>query len=106
MNGIPLLLEQVESIQRLATRLAELGAILGKPRKTSSNSYTPPSQDGPGGPSSWRGNACGELVALEVVGDHKPDVWISDCSGGQHQLGHSYQVCLAHVLRDVPYVID
>jgi len=43
-----LLLEQAEMIQRLATRIAELEAILGKPRKTSSNSHTPPSQDGPG----------------------------------------------------------
>ena len=43
-----LLLEQAEMIQRMATRIAELEAILGKPRKTSSNSHTPPSQDGPG----------------------------------------------------------
>ena len=43
-----LLLEQAEMIQRMATRIAELEAILGKPRKTSTNSHTPPSQDGPG----------------------------------------------------------
>lgn len=43
-----LLLEQAAMIQRLAARIAELEAILGKPRKTSSNSHTPPSQDGPG----------------------------------------------------------
>ena len=42
-----LLLEQAEMIQRLATRIAELEAILGKPRKTSSNSHTPSSQDPP-----------------------------------------------------------
>jgi transposase len=40
-----LLLEQAEMIQRLAARIAELEAILGKPRKTSSNSHTPPSQE-------------------------------------------------------------
>jgi transposase len=43
-----LLLEQAEMIQRLADRIAELEAIVGKPRKTSSNSHTPPSKDGPG----------------------------------------------------------
>jgi hypothetical protein len=43
-----LLLEQAEMIQRLATRIAELEAILRKPLKASSDSHTPPSQDGPG----------------------------------------------------------
>ena len=37
-----LLLEQAAMIQRQATPIAELEAILGKPRKTSSNSHTPP----------------------------------------------------------------
>ena len=44
-----LLVEQAELIQRLAARIAELEAIVGRPRKTSSNSHTPPSKDGPGG---------------------------------------------------------
>jgi len=43
-----LLLEQAAVIKRLATGIAELDAILGKPRKNSSNSHTPPSQDDPG----------------------------------------------------------
>jgi len=38
-----LLLEQAEMIRRLATRIAELEAVLGKPRKASSSSHTPPS---------------------------------------------------------------
>jgi transposase len=43
-----LLLEQAQMIQRLPDRIAELEAMVGKPRKTSSNSHTPPSKDGPG----------------------------------------------------------
>jgi transposase len=43
-----LLDEQAALIERLATRVAELEAALSKPRKTSSNSHIPPSQDGPG----------------------------------------------------------
>lgn len=45
-------------------------------------------------------------VAEEVLSGHKPDVWISDRYAGQQELGHSHQVCLAHVLRDVQYAID
>ncbi|MBP2233327.1 hypothetical protein J2847_006664 [Azospirillum agricola] len=47
-----LLLEQAALIERLAARTTELEALVGKPRKTSSNSHTPPSQDGPGRPGS------------------------------------------------------
>ena len=43
-----LLDEQAALIERLAARIAELEAALTKPKKTSSNSHTPPSQDGPG----------------------------------------------------------
>lgn len=43
-----LLTEQASLIERMAARIAELEAAAGKPRKTSSNSHTPPSQDGPG----------------------------------------------------------
>ena len=45
-------------------------------------------------------------VAEAVLGDHRPDVWISDRYGGQQELGSRHQVCLAHVLRDVQYAID
>jgi len=41
-----LLAEQAALIERLAARIA----VVGKPRKTSSNSHTPPSKDGPGQP--------------------------------------------------------
>jgi transposase len=42
-----LLIEQAAMIERLAARIAELEAVLGRPRKTSSNSHLPPSKDGP-----------------------------------------------------------
>jgi len=45
-------------------------------------------------------------VAKTVLGNHRPDVWISDRYGGQQELGGRHQVCLAHVLRDVQYAID
>lgn len=43
-----LLEEQAALIERMAVRIAELEAALAKPKKTSSNSHAPPSQDGPG----------------------------------------------------------
>ena len=45
-------------------------------------------------------------VAQDVLGDHQPDVWVSDRYAGQQELGKEHQVCLAHVLRDVQYAID
>src|SRR5690349_16762822 len=44
-----LLLEQAALIERLVARVAELEALVGKPKKTSANSHIPPSRDGPGG---------------------------------------------------------
>jgi transposase len=46
-----LLVEQAALIERLAARVGELEALVGKPRKTSANSHVPPAQDGPGGAS-------------------------------------------------------
>jgi hypothetical protein len=37
-----LLIEQAAMIERLTARIAELEAVLGRPRKTSSNSHLPP----------------------------------------------------------------
>jgi len=45
-------------------------------------------------------------VAEDVLGDYRPEVWVSDRYAGQQELGQSHQVCLAHVLRDVQYAID
>jgi len=44
-----LIVEQAALIERLVARVAELEALVGKPKKTSANSHLPPSQDGPGG---------------------------------------------------------
>jgi transposase len=41
-----LLVQQQEMIERLVARISELEALVGKPRKTSSNSHIPPSKDG------------------------------------------------------------
>jgi transposase len=43
-----LLLAQHEMIERMAARISELEALVGKPRKTSTNSHIPPSKDGIG----------------------------------------------------------
>jgi transposase len=45
-------------------------------------------------------------VAERVLGEHQPEVWVSDRYAGQQELGRLHQVCLAHVLRDVQYAID
>ncbi len=41
-----LLAQQQELIERLAARVTEFEALVGRPRKTSSNSHVPPSKDG------------------------------------------------------------
>ena len=48
----------------------------------------------------------GRAVAETVLGEHRPEVWISDRYAGQQGLAEVHQVCLAHVLRDVQYAID
>lgn len=48
----------------------------------------------------------GRAVAADILGDHRPEVWLSDRYAGQQELGQVHQVCLAHVLRDVQYAID
>jgi len=45
-------------------------------------------------------------VAAVVLGDNRPDVWVSDRYAGQQNLARAHQVCLAHVLPDVQYAID
>ena len=47
-----------------------------------------------------------KAVALDILGEHRPEVWISDRYAGQQELADRHQVCLAHVLRDVQYAID
>ena len=45
-------------------------------------------------------------VAEEVLGDHRPEVRISDRHAGRQDLAGAHRVCLAHGLRDVQYAID
>ena len=47
-----------------------------------------------------------KAVAEEVLGEHRPAVWVSDRYAGQQDLAPAHQVCLAHILRDVQYAID
>lgn len=47
-----------------------------------------------------------KAVAEQVLGAHRPEVWVSDRYAGQQDLAEAHQVCLAHVLRDVQYAID
>jgi transposase len=45
-------------------------------------------------------------VAKVVLGEHRPDVWVSGRYAGQQELGKNSQVCPAHVLRDVQNAIN
>ncbi len=48
----------------------------------------------------------GKKIVKEVMGEHRPGVWVSDLYSAQ--LGHAEQsqICLAHQIRDVRYAID
>jgi transposase len=46
-------------------------------------------------------------VITDVLGDAQPQVWVSDAYSAQmHHPAPHYQLCLAHQLRDLQYVID
>lgn len=48
-----------------------------------------------------------KAVVQALLGDHRPDYWISDRYGGQMGWAkREHQVCLAHLIRDVQYAID
>ena len=47
-----------------------------------------------------------KTVAEAVLGERRPEVWISDRYAGQQNLATAQQVCLTHVLRDVRYAAD
>ncbi|MEG4797694.1 IS66 family transposase [Microcoleus sp. LAD1_D1] len=49
----------------------------------------------------------GTGVINEVLGEHRPDIWVSDFSRAQkNHPAPQWQVCLAHQLRDCQYAID
>lgn len=48
----------------------------------------------------------GSQVVRDVMGDHRPDVWVSDGYSAQQGHGHHHQTCLAHLARDVAYALE
>jgi len=49
----------------------------------------------------------GQGVIQEVLGAHRPTLWVSDLySAQQHHPAEQWQVCLAHQLRDCQFAID
>ena len=48
-----------------------------------------------------------KAVVEDLLGDFRPDYWVSDRYGGQMGFAKKdHQVCLAHLIRDVQYAID
>ena len=48
----------------------------------------------------------GRAVPVEVLGGHRPEVWVSDLYGAQRDHAETWQICLAHQLRDCDFVIE
>ena len=51
-----------------------------------------------------RGRGAG--VVAEVLGGHRPAIWVSDRYSAQQGHADTWQVCLAHQLRDCQYAIE
>lgn len=47
----------------------------------------------------------GRAVVLYVLGDHRPEFWVSDLYSAQRGHADAWQICLAHQLRDLRYAI-
>jgi len=45
-------------------------------------------------------------VVRDVMGEHKPDIWLSDGYSAQRNHGTHHQTCLAHLARDVAYGLE
>lgn len=48
----------------------------------------------------------GWAVPIEVLAGHRPQVWVSDLWGAQRGHAETWQLCLAHQLRDCTFAID
>jgi transposase len=48
----------------------------------------------------------GRAVVAEVLGDHRPAIWVSDLYGAQRGHADAWQICLAHQLRDLRHAIE
>ncbi len=45
-------------------------------------------------------------VVRDVMGDHRPKIWLSDGYSAQQGHGHHHQTCLAHLARDVAFALE
>ena len=49
----------------------------------------------------------GHGVIRDMLGDHRPTIWVSDLSSAQrHHPAEDWQVCLAPQLRDGPFALE
>jgi len=48
----------------------------------------------------------GRAVVTEVLGGHRPQIWVSDLYSAQRGHADAWQICLAHQLRDLRYAIE
>ena len=48
----------------------------------------------------------GRAVVAEVLGGHRPQIWVSDLFGAQRGHADAWQICLAHQLRDLRYAVE
>jgi transposase len=45
-------------------------------------------------------------VVRDVMGNHRPNIWLSDGYSAQQGHGHHHQTCLAHLARDVAFALE
>ena len=45
-------------------------------------------------------------VVRDVMGDHRPNIWLSDGYSAQQGHGHYHQTCLAHLARDIAFALE
>jgi transposase len=45
-------------------------------------------------------------VVRDVMGNHRPKIWLSDGYSAQQNHGHHHQTCLAHLARDIAYALE
>lgn len=45
-------------------------------------------------------------VVRDVMGDHRPRLWLSDGYSAQRGHGEHHQTCLAHLARDIAYAVE
>jgi transposase len=48
----------------------------------------------------------GAQVVRDVMGEHRPKLWLSDGYSAQQGHGQHHQTCLAHLARDIAYAVE